>query len=321
MLGALFAVLSAATFGISNVATRRGVFGSSASIGLYITVILGVPLFAVASLATGQLLNISDLPMRAWMLLSSAGVLHFLVGRYCNFRAIDAIGANRTQPIQMTNVLYSIIIAIVLLGEQLTLLMGVGIALIMIGPFIMVERSKDPKPVPVNEATASSEESIAEENVVASHNAATSPRFAEGYLFGFMSAAAYGTSPVMIRSALDDTGLGIAGGLIAYGAASAVLVVSLAIPGKLRQVRGMDMKVLPYFLVSTVSVFFAQIFRFAALAIAPVTVVAPLSRLSVIFTPLFGFFVNRHLENFSPRVLIGIGISALGAILLALGFN
>ena len=89
----------------------------------------------------------------------------------------------------------------------------------------------------------------------------------------------------------------------------------------LRQVRGMDMKVLPFFLVSTVSVFFAQIFRFAALAIAPVTVVAPLSRLSVIFTPLFGFFVNRHLENFSPRVLIGIGISALGAILLALGFN
>jgi len=321
MLGALFAVLSAATFGISNVATRRGVVGSSASIGLYITVILGVPLFVVASVATGQLLHMSDLPVRAWMLLTSAGVLHFLVGRYCNFRAIDAIGANRTQPIQMTNVVYSIIVAIVLLGERLTFLMGVGIALIMIGPIIMVERSKNPKPASVNNATTPSEESTAEKEAVTSHNASTSPRFAEGYLFGFMSSAAYGTSPVMIRSALDDTGLGIAGGLIAYGAAAAVLVASLAIPGKLREVRSMDVKVLPYFLVSTVSVFLAQMFRFAALAIAPVTVVTPLTRLGVIFTPTFGFFVNRHLENFSPRVLIGIGISALGAIVLALGIG
>jgi len=82
MLGALFAVLSAATFGISNVATRRGVVRCSASYGLYITVILGVPLFVVAAAAAGQLLDIFDLSTRALVLLSAAGVLHFLVGRY-----------------------------------------------------------------------------------------------------------------------------------------------------------------------------------------------------------------------------------------------
>lgn len=321
MLGALFAVLSAATFGISNVATRRGVVGSSASFGLYITVILGVPLFVVASAVTGQLLDIFDLSARAWMLLSSAGILHFLVGRYCNFRAIDAIGANRTQPIQMTNTVYAIIVAIVLLGEELTLLMGVGIALIMIGPAVMVERSKKPKPAPAATDAPSETAPAATATVTAPPNAATSPRYAEGYLYGFMSAAAYGTSPVMIRSALDDTGLGIAGGLVAYAAAAGVLVASFVIPGKLKEVRSVDMKVLPYFLVSTVSVFLAQMFRFAALAIAPVTVVTPLTRLGVVFTPTFGFFVNRNLESFSPKVLIGIAISALGAILLALGIN
>jgi drug/metabolite transporter (DMT)-like permease len=321
MLGALFAVLSAATFGISNVATRRGVVGSSASFGLYITVILGVPLFVVAAAVTGQLLNIFDLSARAWMLLSSAGVLHFLIGRYCNFRAIDAIGANRTQPIQMTNTVYAIAVAIVLLGEELTLLMGIGIGFIMIGPIVMVDRAKKPNPAPVAAAATDGDESSSEPELAAPRNAATSPRYKEGYLFGFMSAAAYGTSPVMIRSALDDTGLGIAGGLVAYSAAAAVLVLSFVIPGKLREIRSVDVKVLPYFLVSTVSVFLAQMFRFAALAIAPVTVVTPLTRLGVVFTPTFGFFVNRHLESFSPRVLIGIVISAMGAILLALGIN
>ena len=328
MLGALFAVLSAATFGVSNIANRRGVGGSSASFGLYITVILGVPLFVIASAVTGQLLNIFDLPTRAWLLLSSAGVLHFLLGRYCNFRAIDAIGANRTQPIQMTNTLYSVGIAVALLGEEVTLLMGVGIALIMVGPGVMVERKKRTKSAqPVSASVtpiaggAPDDEATPGTRVATPGNAATSPRYAEGYFFGFISAMAYGTSPVMIRSALDDTGLGVAGGLVAYAAAAAVLVASLVIPGKIRELRGVDVKVLPYFMVSTVAVFLAQMFRFAALAIAPVTVVTPLARLGVVFTPTLGFIFNRHLESFSPRVLMGIAISALGAILVALGVN
>jgi drug/metabolite transporter (DMT)-like permease len=328
MLGALFAVLSAFTFGVSNVATRRGVGGSSASFGLYITVILGVPLFVIAAAATGQLLDIFDLPTRSWVLLSAAGVLHFLIGRYCNFRAIDAIGSNRTQPIQMTNTLYSVGIAVALLGEELTLLMGAGIALIMISPLVMVERKKRAKPAPavsdVNPSVADAaldDAATPSVSVAEPRNAATAPRYAEGYLFGLISAMAYGTSPVMIRSALSDTGLGIAGGLVAYAAAAAVLVVSLMLPGKIRELRGVDVKVLPFFMVSTVSVFLAQMFRFAALAIAPVTVVAPLARLGVVFTPILGFFFNRHLESFSPRVLVGIAFSAAGAILLALGIN
>lgn len=337
MLGALFAVLSAASFGISNVATRRGVIGSSASYGLYITVILGVPLFVVAAAVAGQLLNIFDLSTKALALLSSAGVLHFLVGRYCNFRAIDAIGVNRTQPIQMTNTLYSVGVAVAVLGEDLTVLMVLGITLIMFGPGVMLVRSKQPVPAPMVSSSTSTLAgptvvggATAEEHggntaigaeVATLPNAAAAPRYGEGYLFGFISAAAYGTSPVMIRAALDDTGLGIAGGLVAYSAAAAVLVISLLIPGKIRELRGVSFSVMPYFLITTVSTFLAQMFRFAALAIAPVTVVTPLTRLGVVFTLILGYVFNRHLESFSPKVLLGIAISVLGAVLVALGIQ
>lgn len=319
MLGALLAVLSALSFAFSTITARRGVMGSSASYGLYITVILGVPLFAIAALATGQLFDTFDLSPEALGLLAGAGVLHFLIGRYCNYRCIDAIGSNRSQPLQATNTIYSVVVAVIVLSEEVTPLMGVGIVLLVVGPLIMVERRRQRQPEPAAARAASQPSGAAAGGAPPRPNAATNPRYVEGYAFGLLSAAAYGTSPIMIRYALEDTGLGIAGGMVAYIAAAAVLILALAIPGRIRDLRGFSLQVVPMFAASAVAVFLAQLFRFAALAIAPVSLVTPLTRLGVVFVPTLGFIFNRNLESFSLRVLTGIALSGLGAVLLALG--
>ncbi len=320
MLGALLAVCSALSFAFSTITARRGVIGSSASFGLYITVILGVPLFAIAALATGQLFDTFDLSTEALSMLAGAGVLHFLIGRYCNYRCIDAIGSNRSQPLQATNTIYSVVVAVIVLSEEVTPLMGVGIVLLVVGPLIMVERRRQRQPEPVAARPASQASAgAAAGGAPPRPNAATNPRFVEGYSFGLLSAAAYGTSPIMIRYALEDTGLGIAGGMVAYIAAASVLILALAIPGRVRDLRGFDLKVVPMFTASAVAVFLAQLFRFAALAIAPVSLVTPLTRLGVVFVPTLSFVFNRNLESFSLRVLTGIALSGLGAVLLALG--
>ena len=318
MLGALLAVLSALSFAFSTITARRGVIGSSASFGLYITVILGVPLFAIAALATGQIFDTFDLAPEALALLAGAGVLHFLIGRYCNYRCIDAIGSNRAQPLQTTNTIYSVVVAVIVLSEEVTPLMGVGIALLVVGPMVMVERRRQPQPAAARAATAPSG-AASTEAAPPRRNAATDPHYVEGYTFGLLSAAAYGTSPIMIRYALEDTGLGIAGGMVAYIAAAGVLILALAIPGRVRDLRGFSLSVVPMFTASAVAVFLAQLFRFAALAIAPVSLVTPLTRLGVVFVPTLSFVFNRNLESFSPRVLTGIALSGLGAVLLALG--
>ncbi len=325
MLGALFAILSALSFAFSTITARRGVIGSSASFGLYITVILGVPLFAIAALATGQIFDTLDLSPEALGLLAGAGVLHFLIGRYCNYRCIDAIGSNRSQPLQATNTIYSVVVAVIVLSEEVNFLMGVGIVLLVVGPMIMVERRRlrQPEPAAAQAATqpAGAPPSGAQSSAAAPprRNAATDPRYVEGYSFGLLSAAAYGTSPIMIRYALEDTGLGIAGGMVAYIAAAGVLILALAIPGRIRDLRGFSLSVVPMFSASAVAVFLAQLFRFAALAIAPVSLVTPLARLGVVFVPTLSFIFNRNLESFSLRVLTGIALSGIGAVLLAIG--
>ena len=61
MLGALLALLSAGAFSINSVLIRRGVVRTSPSHVAFVTVIMGVPMFLVAALVTGQLFRLQDL--------------------------------------------------------------------------------------------------------------------------------------------------------------------------------------------------------------------------------------------------------------------
>lgn len=353
MLGGIFSVLSAMSFALGGTMTRRGMLQASASFGLYVTVILGVPLFALAALATGQIFDANEITANGYVLLAGAGILHFLVGRYCGFRAVAAIGANRNQPLLTTSILYSVILAIVLLDESITWLMFWGMALVVVGPMLMIERSrktgdvaataKPPTGLPASglpsdpsstvisgdaaaaatqtkqpDATHMSGDAVATAKPAKGQQGMPPLKMAEGYFFGLAAAAIYGNTPIMVRAALEDSELGIMGGLASYMAASAVLVVTLLVPGKLVKVVAERKTAGPWFYANTVASFFAQMFRYVALAIAPVTVVAPLARTLALFTLAFSFLINRRLEYFGARVIIGILLSVVGSVVLVL---
>ena len=68
--------------------------------------------------------------------------MHFVWGRYCNYRATRAIGTNLVAPMQQFNLLVTLALAIWLLGEYLTPLKILGIALILLGPTFTMQRRK-----------------------------------------------------------------------------------------------------------------------------------------------------------------------------------
>jgi len=321
LLGFLFGILSTASFGVSVTTTRRGVLTGTVIQGLYMSIILGVPLFALSATIFGQLPKGFNIPLNEYLLLAAAGILHFVGGRYCNYRALRAIGATRLSTISSIQLPYTVATAIIFLGEQLNLLMGLGILLIFIGPAIIYERGKkassdNPKSVGQTESTSSpnitSQLGIKDGQTIFL-------RQAEGYIFGTLGALAYGTSPLLIRAALENNGLAIFGGLISYSAAAIIMLLLLSIPANLTAVRNTSKPTFLWFSASTISVFFAQLFRFVALSMSPVTIVATLLRLHILFVLLFSFLINRQLESFRPKILAGIFLSVAGAIFLGLG--
>ncbi len=308
MTGALLALLSAASFGLNNATLRRGVLTGSVLQALAVTVPLGVPLFALGGLAFGAYGALGGFAAESWAWMSAAGVVHFVVGRYGNYRATRAMGAALSSPIQQLSVLVSLALALVFLGESLTPLRAIGILLVIFGPIVILRERPGRAP--------------------AQRQPGFVVNYVEGCAWGLVCAVGYGVSPLFIRYGLAggfDTGLygggirdSIAGGLISYLAASLAIGLILAVPGNVAHVRALDPTAARWFAASGFFVFLSQFFRYMALALAPVSVVVPVQRTSVVFRVIFAWLLNRDHEVLSLRVLAGIGISLIGVMALTI---
>jgi uncharacterized membrane protein len=317
VLGGFLALLSAATFSLNNASTRRGVLKASVSQAMAITVPMGVPIFFVVALLSGHLGYVLGFSWQSVLWLAGAGVLHFVWGRYCNYRSTKALGSNLSGPIQQTDLVLSLGLAILVLGERLTLLRVVGIALIILGPALTLRADVEAgrKLVHVTdkaETPAEGEEESAKPKF--------KPNFAEGYTFALLSGTGYGVSPIFIRMGLENAGPGVsvAGGLVSYGAATLAIALILLWPGQWRHALAVNRNSAKWFTFSGVLVCLSQMFRYMALSVAPVIVVAPILRMSLVFRVIYSWLLNREHEVFSPSVFLGIFISLVGALLVSL---
>lgn len=305
MLGGFLALVSAATFAFENAIARRGVLTGSVAQALAISVPLGVPIFFLVALAFGSLGAVLGFSPAAIGYLALAGILHFVWGRYCNYSASKAMGANLVAPVQQANLLITLALAIWILDERLTPLRIVGIVLVVLGPTLAYDRK----------ASQASGSAPAKKDAPATFQ----PKYAEGYLFALLSSIGYGTSPVLVRLALEHGGLAasIGGGLISYIAATLAFGLILLLPGQWRHVRSIDREATKWFAISAVAVSSAQMLRYMALALAPVSVVAPIQRLSLVFRIYFGRLINPQHEVFGGRMTAATVVSLIGALALS----
>lgn len=138
-------------------------------------------------------------------------------------------------------------------------------------------------------------------------------------MYSLLSAAAYGTSPILVRAALAQADLPTAAGLISSIAATLAFGAVVLASGSLPHVREVPRSAFPWFLLSGFFVGLSQVFRYGALSLAPVVVVTPIQRLSLVFRALFGLALNREYETWNRRVLFALVVALLGGIVVALG--
>lgn len=320
MLGALLALGCAAAMGLNSASVRRGVLTGTVLQALSITVPMGLPFFFLAALLSGQLWDLGEFSGPGYLYLALAGIFHFVWGRYCNYRAIKAMGAVLVGPVQQGSLLLALVLAVVVLDETVTIFKIFGIALIILGPGIIMGRAAKTKQSRNHSVQEEGAAAVDTSSATAAAISTFKPNYVEGYTFALLTATGYGVSPILIRAGLADTGLALAGGLISY-AAAAVVIAAVLIPTKLHHIFGMDRTVAKWFTLSGVAVSVAQMFRYLAFAIAPVTVVAPIIRLSMVFRVLWSYIINRQHETFEGHVLVGIAISFAGVIALTVDID
>jgi drug/metabolite transporter (DMT)-like permease len=136
VLGAVLAILSAASFALNTATLRRGVVSGTPIQAMMITVPIGVICFLPMAFAMGELNRFSQFPATAAAWMAAVGVVHFVIGRYCNFGASQAAGVNLTAPVVQLQVVVTMLQAVVVLHEPCTALQMIGGAMIIGGSLI-----------------------------------------------------------------------------------------------------------------------------------------------------------------------------------------
>ncbi len=293
MSGSAFALFSAVCFAASQIFLRRGVFrAGESSTAVTISVFLGTLLFTILLLGSGEGGRLWALSWWVYVLLGVAGIIHFVVGRWLLYTCIRLIGSNRAGPLMRTSLLFAITIAVVFLDESLTLFIILGILCIAVGA-TLIGLSGAPGKGGISRGTLS-----------------------KGILAGLGTGFFFGVSPVLVRAAVQEVGSPIVAAFISYIAAFLIIAGSLLRKGHRHQLGQLDRFSLVPLVLNGILVSTAQLFRYIALDLTLVSIVTPLIGTSGIFVILLSFLINRKLETFNWKILLGGVIAVAGAFLI-----
>jgi len=289
-LGPVFAVLTAAFFGGVYVLVRRATHQSEESFSaLSISMMVGTPLFFIILLISGEWQYLWLFTLQQYMLLSAAGVVHFIITRYLYLNGVRMIGANPTVAIIRTSVIFAVVLGVAFLNESVTAWQILGAVIIMFGAVLSsIEIGRDTLKISVF-----------------------------GLLLGLGAGLGTAGSAALIRPVMVTTDAVYAATFVSYLAAFVIVMVALLFSHQQREhIRQQSRYDLIILASAAVLLVVGHIFRFFAFRYSPISVAQPLMGTIVIFVLLFSFIINRRIDVFNWRVILGIVMVLGGAFLI-----
>ena len=141
VLAIMLAICAAASWGMSAVLVRYGLRDLSTSMGTLLSLTSGLVVTAVLVLVF-QLDALLSVSWTGIALFGLIGILNFPMGRFSNYMAMGRLGVGRSTPLLASSPLFAVIIAVLFIGEHITLATGAGIALILSGLLVTITAPK-----------------------------------------------------------------------------------------------------------------------------------------------------------------------------------
>jgi drug/metabolite transporter (DMT)-like permease len=269
-----------------------------------ISVFTGFLFFLLLTGITGDLVGIARLHWKAYVFWALSGIIHFALGRTWAYRSLQLIGSNRSNIVTSLSPIATVVLAMILLKETITALQAIGILFTLSGPLLILLKEQttgDGSPIKPG-----------------SHGREVDARtLFLGVLYGAGAALFWGGSAIFIKFGLEAGGTSVAGTLIAYAAASAVISPSCLLnSGNRKELAGAGRKSLRVAVFSGLATSVAQLLRYLSLGYGSVIVVSLMVRTMPLWVLLFAFVFNREYESFSRWVLLGNGLLIIGTILV-----
>jgi uncharacterized membrane protein len=275
------ALASAFCSALATIFIQRGLQRSNFYAGFWINVVVGmIGLWAIVLL----LVPSEDYTWRAVPYFAFSGVVGTAAGRLFRVAAIDKVGGPVAAAITNLHPFIATVLAIVVLGERVTLPIIAGTLVIIVGTTLLSLSGRH----------------------VGFH--------ARDLTYPFLSASCFGVVAVIRKLGLSQAGplLGSALNITAAMVASTAFVLATGNAGALR----CDSRSLLYFvwggILENAGVFLVLV----ALGLGEVSVVIPLAGTAPLFVLLLVFLLPRASAKLNWRVVAGAVLIVLGVVLL-----
>ena len=277
VLALIAALLSAA----ATIFVRLGLRGSDPYVALFINVVVGT---AGLWVAVPFAADFDHLSVSGVALFAAAGVIGTVAGRLLRFVAIEKVGASIAAALTNLNSMFAAILAILMLGERVTLPILVGTAVIVLGTSLL---------------------SLGRQRL----------GFRRSQLvFPVLSALCFGVVAILRKLGLSQMGP-VSGAAINVTTALVAYAAFLLATGQ-RAAMACRGPSLGYFVVAGIAENTAVFINLLALRTGMVSVVTPLYGTAPIFVLLLSFLFLRGIEAVSGRIVAGTLLIVLGVYLI-----
>lgn len=305
VIGTLLGISSAFFFAVNSIITRRGVLRVSSHYIAVGSIFTGTFFFLLLVALTGNLFSLVNIPWKAVVFWVLSGIIHFALGRTWAYRSIQFIGSNRSNVVTSLNPAVTIVLALLILHEEVNGLMALGILFSLAGPLVMLLKEKT-----VTEA-------ISRSGAIQGKDVDRLTLY-KGFIYGAGAAVFWGSSAIFIKLAMKEGGDSpIAGSFLAYLAASIVVAPSVIMnPENRREFFSKKTDSMMLAMTCGLTSGLAQLLRYVALGYTSAIIVSLLNRTVPIWVLILSFAFMRRYESFSRWVLIGNGLLVMGTFLV-----
>lgn len=135
--GFIFAILGALCWGFAPLLAKIGLLKINPFIGLSIRTFFVATTILILLIASGNMRELQYVDLKAIIVLGCEGLLASLIGQFFYFKAIKIWEVSRVTPIVASYPLIAFIIAIIFLGEKVTLAKSAGAIMVVSGILLL----------------------------------------------------------------------------------------------------------------------------------------------------------------------------------------
>ncbi len=282
-----YALGSALFAGLTAILAKVGIRHTPSHLATAIRTAIVLVLAWLVVAIVGSAPTIRSLSTTTWVFLGLSG-LATGASWLCYFRALQLADVNQVAPVDKASIILTVLFAIGFLGETSSLALRlVGITVIGVGTYLMIERTK-----PTAET-----------------------RNRTWLLYGTGSAVFAALTSILGK-------VGITGVESNLGTALRTVVVLVMawivvyVSGQQRQLRTIPRRDLVFIALSAVATGASWLCYYRALQVGPASLVAPIDKLSIVVTVAFATFVLH--EKLGRRALLGLVLIVAGTLVMLL---